>query len=186
MSFSPESLSDEELVEYVRTRDQESYVILLRRYEDRLLRYARYLIRDHDRAVDAVQEACIKAFINLNGFNTKKKFSSWIYRIVHNEAMNIIRRYKKETHLHADPQLAETIPDKTDIPEDMDRAQTRIMIRQSLEKLPLIYREPLVLYFLEDQTYEQISDVLRIPINTVASRLRRGKMMLKALCKTIR
>ena len=95
-------LSDEQLVGYIREKDKEAYVEIINRYKDRLMRYAAYLTGDNDNASDAVQEAFIKAYINLNGFNTKKKFSSWIYRIVHNEAMNLLRKDNKELPMFKD------------------------------------------------------------------------------------
>ena len=68
-----ESLSDGEVVELVRSQNQELYVELVRRYQKKLLRYASSLIKDDHQAADIVQEAFIKAFINLKGFNIKKK-----------------------------------------------------------------------------------------------------------------
>src|SRR3989339_1902800 len=90
-----EKLSDEEIVEKVRSTDRDLYAIIIERYQGKLLRYVTHLIKDEHMATDAVQESFIKAYINLNGFNTKKKFSSWIYRIVHNEVINIIDKHKK-------------------------------------------------------------------------------------------
>jgi len=91
-----EKLSDEEIVEKVRSKNQELYSIIVERYQNKLLRYANNLIKDEDKASDVIQDSFIKAFINLNGFDVKKKFSSWIYRIVHNEAINIAKKYQKE------------------------------------------------------------------------------------------
>ena len=87
--------TDEELVEIVRSEDKELYSELVYRYEDKLVRYANYLIGDEHKAADAVQEAFIKAFINIKSFDLKKKFSSWIYRIVHNESINLVKKDKK-------------------------------------------------------------------------------------------
>ena len=83
-------LTDEEIVEKVRSNDRDLYAVIIERYKNKLLRYATNLIHDEDRASHIVQDSLVKAYINLNGFNTKKKFSSWIYRIVHNESMNVI------------------------------------------------------------------------------------------------
>lgn len=68
------NLSDEELVDYVRKKDKESYAEVIRRYKDKLLRYALYLTEDEDKAEDVVQESFIKAYVNLNGFDTKRNF----------------------------------------------------------------------------------------------------------------
>jgi len=84
------------LVNKIRTSDRELFAELVNRYEEKLLRYATYLLHDEQKASDVVQDSLIKAYINLNGFDTKKKFSSWIYRIVHNETMNSVKKYHKE------------------------------------------------------------------------------------------
>ena len=67
-------MTDEELIEVIRSSDKERYAEIVSRYQGRLFRYAVYLVRDDDKAADVVQSAFIKAFVNLNGFNTKKKF----------------------------------------------------------------------------------------------------------------
>ena len=79
-----EKLSDEEIVKEVQQGNQDLYVVIMKRYENKLLRYAVNLIKDKDKVTDIVQESFIKAFVNLNGFDTKKKFSSWMYLIVNN------------------------------------------------------------------------------------------------------
>ena len=94
-----ENLTDEEVVEKVRTSDKDLYVLIIERYQKKLLRYANNLLKDEDRAVDVVQNSFIKSFVNLNSFNTNHKFSSWIYQIVHNEALNLIKKYPGETPL---------------------------------------------------------------------------------------
>ena len=89
-------LTDEEIIEKVRSENPNIYAIVIDRYKDKLLRYATNLVRDKDKASHVVQDAFIKGYVNLNGFDTKKKFSSWIYRIVHNEAMNVVKKHQQE------------------------------------------------------------------------------------------
>jgi len=95
-------LSDEEIIEKVRTSNQDLYAVIIDRYQKKLLRYIGNLIKDENKAIDVVQESFIKAFVNLNSFNTEKKFSSWIYRIAHNQAINLAKKYQKETSLQED------------------------------------------------------------------------------------
>ncbi|MFA5030646.1 MAG: sigma-70 family RNA polymerase sigma factor [Patescibacteria group bacterium] len=176
-----DSLTDEELVEHVRSKDQEVYSELVKRYEARLLRYAHSFVHDNHAAQDVVQNAFIKAFINLNGFNTKKKFSSWIYRIVHNESLNEIKKYKKEFSL--DSMLESSLPISDDSMEDaFDTQISKEKISTCIDKLPFTYRSPIILHFLEDKSYEEISDILRMPIGTVGTRINRGKKLLNQLC----
>jgi len=161
-----QSISDEMLVEKIRSKDKNLYTHIVERYEAKLMKYAFYLINDQHKAADVVQESFIKAYINLNSFNTKKKFSSWIYRIVHNESINMIKKYKKEISL-----------DEIDAKEIIAKAQN------CLSQMPIIYSEPLALYYLEEKSYEEISDILRIPMGTVATRINRAKIIMKLICQ---
>lgn len=127
-------LPDEIIVEQVRSIDQERYVLLVERYQHKLIRYAESLLHDEHRATDVVQESFIKAFINLQGFDTQKKFSSWIYRIVHNEAMNSIKKYQKEVSLPEDFEFAsdEDIEANFEQQELVVAVQTHLKDRKSV------------------------------------------------------
>ncbi len=177
-------LSDEDMAELVRSKDQELYRELVRRFQDKLLRYANYLVRDEDQAADVVQEAFIKAFVNLKGFNTKKKFSSWIYRIVHNEAINQLKRSKKITPLSGQKWLEGKIKSNDDLEKEFLKKEEKETIRLNLEKLPLKYSEPLALFYFEEKSYDEISDILRVPMGTVGTRISRGKKLLRGVLKT--
>jgi RNA polymerase sigma-70 factor (ECF subfamily) len=168
-------------VEQVRSFDQELYAILVERYQHKLLRYAKGLIHDEHRAVDVVQESFIKAFINLQGFDIKKKFSSWIYRIVHNEAMNSIKKQKKEISLPDDFEFASS----EDIEAGFNQQEIVMAVQAHLDKLPLIYAAPLTLRYMEEKSYEEISDILHIPQGTVAIRISRAKTLMKHLCQNL-
>ncbi|MCK9597324.1 RNA polymerase sigma factor [Candidatus Pacearchaeota archaeon] len=175
-------LSDEKIVELVRKKDKELYVQIIKRYQYKLMRYANYLTDDENIAADIVQESFIKAYMNLNGFNTKKKFSSWIYRIVHNEAMNFFNKQKK--HIL----ISENIDSDSgiDIEDDFLRKELASHAHYCLEQMSIIYKEPLSLYYLEEKSYEEISDILRIPIGTVGTRINRAKVIMKRICQKIK
>lgn len=175
---SYEHFSDEEIVLKVRSDNQELYAVLVERYQGKLLRYARSLIGDERTAVDAVQESFLKAFINLRGFDVEKKFSSWIYRIVHNEAMNLVKKYPRETPLFDDID----IPSDEDIADNLEQQELSVLVRQCLNQIPLLYSEPLVLRYIEDKSYEEIGDILRLPMGTVATRMSRAKKLMKHVC----
>jgi RNA polymerase sigma-70 factor (ECF subfamily) len=174
-----EQLPDEDIVEQVRSSDQERYAILVERYQHKLLRYAQSLVHDEHKAADVVQESFIKAFINLQGFDTRKKFSSWIYRIVHNEALNSIKKYPKEIPLPEGVDFASS----ENIEEDFEQQETAREVQAHLKKLPLLYAEPLLLRYKGEKSYEEISDILRIPLGTVATRISRAKVLMKHICQ---
>jgi RNA polymerase sigma-70 factor (ECF subfamily) len=172
-------LTDEEIVEKVRSDDRDLYAVIIDRYKNKLLRYATNLVHDKDKASHVVQDSLVKAYINLNGFNTKKKFSSWIYRIVHNEAMNEIKKYKREV-----PMLEGfDFESGDDITEEFEKKETVVYVEKCLKSIPLIYSEPLSLYYLDEKSYEEISDILRITMGTVAIRISRAKKLMKHICQ---
>ena len=175
-------LSDEQVVRLVRTKDKELFAELIGRYEDKLRRYAEHLMGDEDKAADAVQEALIKAFVNLQGFDVKRKFSSWIYRIVHNEAVNELKKDKRWIRLETNEWLKEQLAGKVNIEKEYEDKEIRRELRDCLNKLPGDYQAVLSLYYFEDKSYEEIAEVLRVPMGTVAIRLKRGKEKLRQIC----
>jgi len=176
-------LTDEALVELVRDKDQELYRFLVKRYQDKLIRYASYFVKDEQKAWDIVQDSFIKAFVNLKGFNLKKKFSSWIYMIVHNESLNFIKKHKREISLEDNQWVLKGLKDKQDLEGDFQKKEVKKMVLKSLQKLPLKYKTVLALFYLEDKSYEEISDVLRLPVGTVGVRINRAKKMFNLIYK---
>ena len=172
-------MTDEEIVWQVQKGDKEIYARIVKRYQDKLIRYATYLVGDFHLASDVVQETFIKAYVNLNGFNVKKKFSSWIYRIAHNEAMNVLKKDKKQFSLGEYVEIDSNI----DLEENLIKKELKTQTQRCLKQMSVIYREPLSLYFLEDKTYEEISDILRIPMGTVGTRINRAKVIMKKICQ---
>lgn len=175
-------LSDEQIVDLVRTEDKELYLEIVLRYQKKLLRYAINLIQDKSKAEDAVQESFIKAFVNLNSFNIKMKFSSWIYRIVHNQVMNIFNKSKREL-----PLLDNVDFDSgKNIELDLSKKEIQERVNKCIDKMSIMYSEPLSLHYVEERSYEEISDILRLPIGTVGTRINRAKIIMKKICQTIK
>ncbi len=174
-------MSDEEIIEKIRSSDTDLYAIIIERYQPKLICYANNIVKDQDQAVDIIQETFIKAFVNLNSFNSKKKFSSWIYRIAHNEAMDTIKKYNKEVKLPDDFDFESD----EDSEKDFEKKEIREKIEKCLKEIPILYSEPLSLFYIDEKSYEEISDVLRIPMGTVAIRISRAKKLIKKICQKI-
>lgn len=174
------SKSDEEVAREIIDGDNDKFEIIINRYEQKLLRYVIYLINNKSNANDAVQETFIKTYINLKSFNPKYKFSSWIYRIAHNEAMNIV---KKNRNL-SEQDIDEIPPLSYDaqIEKDIDKKILQEDVMLCLKKLDLKYREVIQLAYFENMKYEEISDILKIPVSTVGIRLSRARNNLKKIC----
>ena len=172
------TLTDEALVDYIRTTDKEQYAVIIKRYQAKLLRYVGFIFGDNHQAADVVQDTFIKAYVNLNSFDVTKKFSSWLYRIAHNQAVNQFRRQPHqnlEDHMDLDSGVA--------IEDDLIRQELAKHAHRCLDRISLIYKEPLSLFYLQDKSYEEISDILRLPIGTVGTRINRAKIIMRHLCQ---
>lgn len=171
-------LSDREIVEK-SLADIDYFSCLYDRYESRLFRYIkRIALVNDEQAHDILQEAFIKIWRNLNEFDQSLKLSSWIYRIVHNETVSCWRKQKsfgKNREVKLDTGLYENIPKDLETIEDNE--QNDLLTHEVLELLPLKYKTILVLKFMEGMSYHEISDILKIPVGTVATRINRAKNM---------
>ncbi len=175
--------TDEEIAKAVQRGDIESFGILMDRYEAKMVRYARKFLSGSDNITDLVQDVFIKAYVNIKSFDAGRKFSPWLYRIAHNEFVNALKKQKHGTFQLFDadaifphPVAAETAD------SEASKREMKKEIDHCLNKLEPKYREIMVLYYFEEMPYEEIAEVLRIPVSTVGVRLHRGKEILKKLC----
>lgn len=180
---SSDECTDAELVAAVLT-DAEQYAVLMQRYEAPLDRYIRRLgVRDLEDRQDVLQNIFIKAYRNLNQFDQQLKFSSWIYRIAHNEAVSWHRRrvVRPEGHLTNDSETVLAFLEGVgESPDQKTRERLNAAaLSQALASLPQKYRDVIVLRFFEHKEYDEISDILRIPTGTVGTLLHRGKARLR-------
>lgn len=179
-------LTDEQVAAKVQKGDEESFRLLVERYEAKMMRYAKRFLFAAEESQDLVQDIFIKAYVNIRSFDTGRRFSPWIYRIAHNEFVNALKKKTKERSnislfyvdvLFPHPIAKETADDAT------NRHEIAELLEGSLEELDVKYRDPLILYYLEDMDYKEIAEVLRIPVSTVGVRLQRGKTLLKKMVK---
>lgn len=174
--------TDEEIALNVQQGDIPSFGLLIERYKQKLTRYAHKFLFNYDDTEDLIQEVFIKAYINIQDFDPKRRFSPWIYRIAHNEFINKIKKKNKETIslFNLDTLFPHPIAQET-ADGDIRTQDIREMINSCLQQLKPKYRELLILYYFEEMDYKEIAEILKIPISTVGIRLRRGKELLKKL-----
>lgn len=176
------TISDEALVAKIQKGETDLYEQVVQRYQEPLYRYAVTLVQDSDVAKDIVQDSLIKAYTNLRSFNTKRKFSSWLYRITHNRAMDYFRSQRRFTSFELLPELVHSLVSHSDVEATLDETLLREKVTDVISQLPLRYQEVTALYYLAGKKYAEISEVLHVPEGTVATWLRRSKALLaKAL-----
>lgn len=181
MNTADSKQTDQAIVTQVRGGDSAAYDLLMKRYEQKLLRYIFYQTADEALAADIVQEAFIKAYENLWSYNPTYPFSSWLYRIAHNQMVNAFRK-QRHVELNSD-HLLETLEYDPKIAESIDRDFMKADVQDCLRQLDKKYREVLQLLFFEQMSYSDVSDILHIPTSTVGVWVSRGKSKLRAICE---
>lgn len=173
---------DEEIAGRVQSGDVDAFAILVERYESKMLRYARKFLFGHEDAQDLVQQVFLKAYVNMKSFNTTRRFSPWLYRIAHNEFLNTIKKRGHEPILFFDPDTLFPHPIAKERPDrEHEDQELRVILEECLHELDAKYREPLILYFFEELSYQEIADIIHIPVSTVGIRLKRGKDKLRRI-----
>ncbi len=172
--------NDEKLALYLQQGLEEPLGILMDRYGPKLMRYGKKFLSNPDNIEDIVQEVFIKVYQNIQGFDTNQKFSPWIYRIAHNSFVNRLRAADKEPILSFDfDALVSHSVYEDPMVKEKENEEMRVIISKGLKKLSPPYREVVTLHYFEDMSYQEIADILHVPIGTVGIRLRRAREILK-------
>jgi RNA polymerase sigma-70 factor, ECF subfamily len=161
----------------------ETFGVLIERYEAKLARYIHRLgVHTREDQQDVLQEIFIKTYRNLNNFDKTLAFSSWIYRIAHNEAITWYRKQsvRPEGHLIADSEeVFNFIQDANETPDvEFDQKINAVTLNKALNVLEAKYKDALILRFFEHKEYDEISDILKIPTGSVGTLIHRGKKLL--------
>jgi RNA polymerase sigma-70 factor, ECF subfamily len=151
-----------------------SYEIIVEKYHKIIFRLANKFVKDFDDAEEITQSVFVKAYENLNDYNPKFKFFSWLYRITVNESINFSKRRKNVEEISENQRSVEDDPDKI-----YDNNELSDNIIEALMELDMIYRLPVVLKHFLDYSYKELSCLLGVPEKTVKSRLFTGRQLLK-------
>lgn len=171
-----QQFSDTELVTLSLT-DSEAFSELIKKYQERIARYVRRISSfSEDYVSDILQNTFIKAYTNLNSFDTSLQFSSWLYRIAHNETISFLRKNKRhiEATLLPDDSLEEFMSE-VNIEKDTMKKEDSEVLWKAIKSLNQKYQDVLVLKYFEHKSYDEISDIIQKPPGTVATWISRAK-----------
>ncbi|RME55910.1 MAG: sigma-70 family RNA polymerase sigma factor, partial [Deltaproteobacteria bacterium] len=179
--------SDNELISYVAEGDREAFDELVGRYKNRITNYVYSIVRDREAAVDVAQETFIRVFYKAHTFRGMVQFSTWLYRIATNLAINETRRRKRHpTHSLDEPGGGEEGEVRWDFPDEgptpdacYELKEVQRLVHHALDQISPVYKIPLVLKEIEGYRYEEIAEILDIPEGTVKSRINRARHALK-------
>jgi len=181
------ALDDLSLVHACKEGDVDAFEQLVKRYDAKLLRIAQHITHNREDAEEAVQEAFFKSFRNLNSFQQKSKFSTWLFRITVNESLMKLRRQRRAKEVSIDagayaqePIMADEIADWAPNPEQLyGRFELRNILRKQLQELPPSLRVTFILRDIEGLSTEETAEVLNVTVDAVKARLWRARLDLR-------
>src|SRR5205807_3806939 len=179
-------LADGELVETAIAGREDSFEELVRRYQRPIAAYVYRMVGDYDAALDLTQEVFNKVYNSLSRYRSEFKFSTWIYKIAHNAAIDHLRRFAVRGQALAggtDGERGEAnIESRRLTPEqESEREERRSEIESIVQLLPATYRELIVLRHSHDLSYDEIAEVTGLPLGTVKNRLFRAREAMRDL-----
>ena len=179
------ALGDEQLLARAARGDSRALDELFRRYRTVAYRVAHRLLGNEADALDAVQEAFVKALTHLPTFEGRSSFKTWLLRVVNNAALDLGRQRGRREELRREEHSADTEPEAPAADEEpgreLERADLRRLLDEALRQLPEAQRRTFVLHVDGGLSYREVADVLDISIGTVMSRLFYARQKLRAL-----
>ncbi len=158
--------------------DPEKYEVLVRRYQERLQRFALGMVGDRDAAADLVQESLVKAYTSLYACRNPSRFGSWVHQIVRNACRDFLKNVRRAHEpLEDHPGLVSAIPGPA---AELDRGEARRTLRGALAALPDEHREAFLLKHLEGYSYPEIAEMVRASVSAVKMRVHRSREMLRS------
>ncbi|OQB99504.1 MAG: ECF RNA polymerase sigma factor SigW [Firmicutes bacterium ADurb.Bin099] len=185
--------SDEQLINMSVKGDASAFGVLVERYQNKAYAISVKIVQNHDDALDCVQDSFIKAFRSLSTFNFQSSFNTWLYRIVTNTSLDLLRKNKKyQSNIPIEKPLSGDDDDdyfiqiedrKADVENIAISNQTVIAVREAISQLSEDLKKVIILFEIEQFSLIEVSDILNIPVGTVKSRLFRAREKLAILLK---
>ncbi len=190
-------LSDQDVVEHALEGRESAYRELISRYERPVFSVIYRMVRDREKAEDLAQDTFIKVFNALDKYDPSYKFSSWIFKIAHNTTVDLLRKKEPETlsldgspHARTQEQAEAsslTAVSHDETPEDYTASkELGSEIEMALAELRPKYREALVLWHLEGRPYDEIAEIMDLPLGTVKTYIHRGRNELREKLEHLR
>ncbi len=172
------------LVDRARAGDQDAFGVLVRLHQRQVFNLALRMLHDRDEASEATQEVFLAAWLGLRGFRGDARFATWLYRIAYNYCLRSAERRRRDASAQAElaaQSAREHSPESRLSALHARNAEqvVRETVQVEIANLPPKYRLVLVLRHLQDLSYEEIAEVMRVPIGTVKTQLFRARALLK-------
>jgi RNA polymerase sigma-70 factor, ECF subfamily len=173
---------DPQLVKASQRGDQDAFALLVQRHQRRVFNLSLRMVQDYEEASEVTQEAFVAAWQGLPSFRGEARFATWLYRIAYHCCLRQLEQRKRGRDLQAVIQ-AEQILDEMNkeqrVEDILERRDLQAVVREQMEQLPANYRVVLILRHLQEMTYEEMADILSIPVGTIKTHLFRARHLLR-------
>ncbi|MGH2568014.1 MAG: RNA polymerase sigma factor [Bacteroidota bacterium] len=170
----------QQLIEQAKEGSHDAFRILVERHMKQAYNLAYGFLNDHDEAEDAAQESFVRVYQSLSSFRAEAEFSTWLYRIVHNVALNRLRQRKTRSvrRVELDHPLADSAASDS---VSLEEKETRLHVERALHELPTLQRSVVLLRHIEGLSTRQVGEILGCTVGTVKTHLHRGLNKMKRL-----
>ena len=185
------SYTDEKLMSLFQGGDENAYVVLVNRYKDKLINFIYHYLKDSESAEDVVQETMIKLYQKKHYYKEIAKFSTWLYTIAKNLANTELRKRKNRkitllSHFSNDDKTYEIPSDDLEIGQQVQTDVVNEIIKNAVNQLSEKFKTVIILRDIQEIPYEEISEIIGVPIGTVKSRINRARLQLQVELKHLR
>jgi len=174
---------DLQIIEMVRSGNSRAFSVLVDRHKDQAMTLAVRLVGERGEAEELVQDAFVNAYRNLEQFRGDAKFSTWFYRILYNLCMTRVtrRKAKPESLDDGEENLLRTLvnEDEISIQERMEQQEIHRLVSSEVGNLPEKLRTAILLFYVQEMSYEEVSAVMNVPLGSVKTYLHRGRHLLR-------
>ena len=179
--------NDNDLIKKTLGGDDNSFSLLVNKHKDFVFSMAVRMVQNEQLAEEIAQDSFLNAYKALKSFEGNSKFSTWLYRITYNVALNALKKENRNREFFSDQEpeeymnysISNQINDST--LDDVERNELGDIVRGCIAKLPPKFASILTMYHLNQMKYDEISELMRLPIGTVKSHIHRGRVMLRNL-----
>jgi RNA polymerase sigma-70 factor (ECF subfamily) len=176
--------TDREIIRQVMGGDARAFGRLVDRHKAKAMILAMRILRNREDAEEALQDAFIRVYKALSSFEWKSSFSTWLYRIVYNTCITALgrrsERERRENDSDEEYALPEAIESDEPLPDvKVESNEFEEMVLTEIDKLPASYGSTFALFAVQEMSYEEIVDVMGLPLGTVKARIFRARMLLR-------
>jgi RNA polymerase sigma-70 factor (ECF subfamily) len=177
--------TDEQLIGRFQAGDERAYVELVNRYKDRLLNFVFQFLGDMEQAEDVVQDTMLRLYEKKHYYKEIAKFSTWIYTIARNLANTELRKRKRRkttylSHMSKDERQYEIPAVQDNVDQSLHNEFIQDRIKSAISKLPEHYKAVIILRDIQELSYDDISNIVGVPLGTIKSRINRARLQLQA------